>query len=147
MNEPVWPEPGAPAPAEKPPLGPMRILPALTPEEWAREIYSSSDGELSVEPHVGSGFGDVSVYLMDAGPLLDCECEKDGPYADAGRALTPQDRHALAALALYGQPFGFTRHDVYWLRTRAHLSDGSVDAEMLGIADRIEALLPPEGKE
>jgi len=54
--------------------------------------------------------------------------------------------HALAALCLLDQPFGFTREDVDGLRImmrregpRIHLY-GSVAT----LADRIEALLPPE---
>lgn len=55
------------------------------------------------------------------------------------------------ALALYGQPFGFTREDVKviraaipWIHQRW---DESVRPEMellASLADRIEALLPPE---
>lgn len=54
-------------------------------------------------------------------------------------------RHALAAIALYGQKFGFTREDVTYLRWafddagRHDLSEG-----LDSIRRRIEALLPPE---
>lgn len=55
--------------------------------------------------------------------------------------LEPFLCHYIAALALNGQPFGFTWEDIEQLRhggcdwdDQVHLSD---------IADRIEALLPP----
>jgi len=61
----------------------------------------------------------------------------------------PSDRHALAALALHGQPFGFTHADVGALRRCYEAdwqgvpspNDGDV---LLSIAARIAALLPPE---
>ena len=70
-------------------------------------------------------------------------------------------RHAHAAVALAGQPFGFTREDVTAVREMARLvahidSDPesqvyagcpAVDsAELDSLAARIEALLPPEPK-
>ena len=57
--------------------------------------------------------------------------------------------HAVAARALHGQPFGFTRNDVEamreivrFLKLAGHL--GTLYAE--NVTDRIEALLPPEPK-
>lgn len=56
--------------------------------------------------------------------------------------------HAVAALALYGQPFGFTREDVKLLRDEAegewNGEQMDVGRRLLRLADRIEALLPPE---
>ena len=54
--------------------------------------------------------------------------------------------HVTAALALYGQPFGFTHEHVRALREYAD-SHGGVTGEaaiFAAIADRIAALLPPE---
>lgn len=57
-----------------------------------------------------------------------------------------------AALALHNQPFGFTREDVNWLRTITEYTEYSthMDEEQIKrtefLADRIEALLPPEKK-
>jgi len=49
-------------------------------------------------------------------------------------------KHGIAAANLHGQPFGFTREDVRVLRQEAgYYHDGIAD-----LADRIEALLPPE---
>ncbi len=62
-----------------------------------------------------------------------------------------------AALCLHGQPFGFTREDVACLRAASgaviyrdafsgELAGDSVESrKLLDLADRIEALLPPEG--
>ena len=56
---------------------------------------------------------------------------------------TADERHALAALALHGQPFGFTRADVDALRNLcADLHPYCQPFHSL--ADRIAALLPPE---
>lgn len=57
-------------------------------------------------------------------------------------------RHALAALALYQQPFGFTREDVDRLRAfaiRDSRTHGPHETHWAWhLADRIAALLPPE---
>lgn len=55
--------------------------------------------------------------------------------------------HAAAATRLYGQPFGFTREDVVAIREHARAIDSFEDDAITwwnGLADRIEALLPPE---
>lgn len=52
--------------------------------------------------------------------------------------------HALAALALHAQPFGFTWEDVDRLLARAELTaDPSESVWCLNLASRIVALLPP----
>jgi len=64
----------------------------------------------------------------------------------------PEFRHGVAAQCLYGQPFGFTREDVTFLRDHAKEMEGEFglgdNAPMLvslrSLAARIEALLPPE---
>lgn len=68
-------------------------------------------------------------------------------------------RHGLAALALYGQPFGFTWEDVRQLRDVAETiagewglggrwedqgDDADIFAEWKSLIDRIAALLPPK---
>ena len=76
--------------------------------------------------------------------------EKWGAIA-VGSASDPRP-HALAALALHGQPFGFTREDVEWLRemvdsdTNPETAPVEFNAMCLSLAARIEALLPPEAK-
>lgn len=53
-------------------------------------------------------------------------------------------RHALAAVALDGQPFGFNRGDVRMLRNHG---ERIKHQPMIDLAARIEALLPPLDKE
>ena len=74
------------------------IKPALTAEEWAR-------GGRANAPRPGdwafiNGAGSVTIQTAEGGPVF-----VDG------------ERHALAALCLHGQPFGFT-----WEMWRAVLS-------------------------
>ncbi len=58
--------------------------------------------------------------------------------------------HPIAALALYGQPFGFTREDVVQIRRLLKYIKGEPGSYAGGtgfwesLADRIESLLPPE---
>lgn len=59
--------------------------------------------------------------------------------------------HATAALCLHDQQFGFTREDVAALRdassSLAHKKfDSGITPYLDAVADRIEALLPPEAK-
>ena len=100
-------------------------------------------GDLSIEQN-----GDrLWIYLLDQGELLD-DGDDDGLRADASVELTPEDRHALAALCLHGQTFGFKPADAEQLRviarhcavTRPLYAWATALDE---IAARIEALLPP----
>jgi hypothetical protein len=55
-----------------------------------------------------------------------------------------ETEHELAALALHGQPFGFTYADVGNLRMAAELvGSPRAGALLLDLAERIAALLPP----
>ena len=108
-----------------------KIEPALSPEAWAAHDPGAFAQSLSL-----------------ALPLFDSEGD-----------LTS---HALAARALYGQPFGFTREMAEAINALAWTYAGDPlegmtpeqrKAEMERIrelakaaADRILALLPPEGK-
>ena len=110
------------------------IKPALTAEEWAKGT-----------PGV-FGWDDASVFIdwRDPEPM-------EGPNV--------KRPHACAAALLYGQPFGFTREDVVKLRAAGDAArdverfakekgagwDDSLADWYHSIADRIEALLPPEG--
>lgn len=133
------------------------IRPALTPEQWRDEHWYGASTPLSVEGWVGNYPERLSIYLMDEGRC--CECPDPCPCpTDAGHELTPGERHATAALCLYGQPFGFTREDVEAL---SHFGTASLAVaephprdptrpfwerakRIDSIAARIEALLPPE---
>jgi hypothetical protein len=124
-----------------------KIRPAMTAEEWSRARAHGLEAE---------EYPTVRFVLRDG--CLDIETPADFE-------ASPRDRHALAALALYGQPFGFTRGDVTLLHNVAHgldvngepthgilevlmaLTDQEEDetrSALLDLAARIEALLPPE---
>lgn len=111
------------------------IKPALSPEEWVTlDVARDAGTNFERDEHGGTVF-------------MDGWCR-------------PPHTHALAALALYGQPFGFTREMVDALR--AICCDASImhsdrcvgvgeydeAAAKLALAesavDRIAALLPPE---
>jgi hypothetical protein len=84
------------------------------------------------------------------------ECVEVSSYMDNSPCyLPPEGRHGLAARCLHGQPFGFTREDVVRCRRAAHAAEGRHDQSgewadyedmeaWASLADRIEALLPPE---
>ena len=109
------------------------IKPALTAEQWAKKDFF------------------LEARLMMGGQLLQVECDDvvNGP-------------HAVAAIALDGQPYGFTREMLAALQrtiTDAHVmhDDRVTDADERreceaqldladAVADCVEALLPPEGK-
>lgn len=97
------------------------IKPAMSAEEWQRK--QSRDAWINPE--------DGQLYVGDD------EWE--------WRPVIAQDRHALAALALHGRPFGFTREDVTLLREAADVSASA--RALLNLTDRIAALLPPEGND
>lgn len=107
------------------------IEPALTPEEWAARRYASDE---------------LSEMRLEDGALV-VEKDTGGAWYSDEHEYTDRDRHALAALALYGQPFGFTRTDVDAIRWAARLLEDNVIIGkahgLLAVADRIEALLPP----
>jgi len=58
----------------------------------------------------------------------------------------PEWCHKEAAMYLYDQPFGFTRDDVEELRWLSESHEFSARSELWinNLADRIEALLPPD---
>lgn len=137
------------------------VKPALTAKEWAA----------LPAPIKRPGVGGAEYVKM--GPKFAVEgfredgAKPDAPFADCDCGEVgidhPETRHALAALALHGQPFGFTHEDADRLRNilfdstwgafreeAAHLDPGNLDAAYKwaeSLADRIEALLPPRGTE
>lgn len=73
-----------------------------------------------------------------------------------GRPEEPTiERRAVAALALYDQPFGFSRNDVTLLRYVADLIGAMhldrheewTQQDIRDLADRIDVLLPPAGED
>lgn len=110
------------------------IPPALSPEEWAKRQIAAK------------GWLAYIVSEEDApdevGQLGITSSGHDGESFE-GRA-----RHAIAALALHGQPFGFKPQDKIFLREMADIVEDSssrsdVAATLRDLAARIEALLPP----
>lgn len=112
------------------------VKPALTPEQWAKQ------GKNHDPFHI----------------------REDGALVITGVLVTPGQRNRLAALCLYGQPFGFSQEDVEALRLLASalLAEATGDweftvggsAELHGaqrraqsLAERISALLPPSDSE
>ena len=118
------------------------IRPALRPEQWAgspRVVFKESKVKYR-DPH--------GVDLEPNGTLT----VFDDSWAVS---VLPEDRHALAAVSLYGQPFGFTHEDVEWMRGLVRSAAGALrvsggywpecDAEQAAsLIARIAALLPPE---
>ncbi len=112
-----------------------QVKPALTAEEW--------DGGETAWPTIAlqtTSGGHVNVWNGEVG-------ENDSQYVQ----VSENDRHALAALCLHEQPFGFDREDVEKLRRfrndcyKYDPSIGGVRRDWLrSLADRIEVLLPPE---
>lgn len=109
------------------------VGPALTAEEWALGIPQATRGHLDI------------VRWDEVGREMFITTKANGgcQIHIAGR-----DMHALAALALYQQPFGFTREDVAAALHGAHWAGYGGDPDHIerlrSLAARIAALLPPE---
>ena len=98
------------------------MKPALTPEEWTWEDIDLTWTEFFLHD------GELVQHTEDCKPMIISR------------------RDAIAALCLHGQPFGFTREDVLQLkRTMCRCGhDAGENPTLRNLADRIEALLPPE---
>jgi hypothetical protein len=102
--------------------------PALTSEEWRNQVTRTRGGALRI--------------VVDFGPPANTVQLNDDPKM----------RHALAALALHGQSFGFTHADLNLLSEAAGRIEGEDSAQtpladaLMALAARIESLLPPEVK-
>lgn len=101
-------------------------LPALSAEEWIQ-------------------------YGANRSVLRDFACDKR-PWGPRRRFTYEEKLHAAAAMALYDQPFGFARSDMYLLLDEAtrHEQNGTSEdvrrcARLRDLAARIAALLPPDG--
>ncbi len=111
--------------------------PALTPEQWAARECPAPGGL------VLCGDSPDAVTIESVGMAATVSVRREG-------------LHALTALALHGQSFGFTHRDVTALRIaardafRAAGDVGPMHAgfelgtDLTSIADRIAALLPPK---
>lgn len=127
-----------------------KIKPALTPEEWVS--YPAADLEIRD--------GEYEVALIPAmipsGAIIAIPTDYVGgdEYQSTGPdcVIPAGALHALAALALHGQPFGFTWEDVDLLRRAAEDAGVGLYGEeeraeagrdFSALAARIAALLPP----
>lgn len=117
-----------------------KIEPAMTAEEWAKlsafrmpNVLHVRDGEW-----VNNGHGWIDVAEMADEP------------GDRGCSamVSPEARHALAALALHDQSFGFTWADVDAIHDvfAATAGAGFDQSQLVSLADRIAALLPPRAE-
>ncbi len=130
---------------------------ALTADEWAsRQFRDAGAAEISLE------HGKVLGRPVEPEIL----CIGNDQYETYSQFTTARHRHALAALALHGQPFGFTWEMVDAIRDAGRRLDGHFvsatshppgsmiprayaagpGAYLSAIADRIAALLPPREK-
>lgn len=121
----------------EPRVSPDPIQPALTPEEWANLLPETT--QRLAWANAGHNFRTAD-FLGTPDPFS--FRSGHGEYSDS-LSVKPERRHTLAALALYGQPFGFTREDVEMLRSAAEIPGRD---DLHDLAARIEALLPPEGR-
>lgn len=123
------------------------IKPALPEWEWAEKHHYVQCYDSWDEFAAKTGVGEIK-----AGPdSLRLTSHQHQEFADFS---APTDRHAIAALALHEQPFGFTWEDVDSCRAQAEEFESYHDSDLdLGsyenmlywqdLADRIAALLPP----
>jgi hypothetical protein len=102
------------------------VSPALSTEEWIQ-------------------------YGANRAVLSDFASDKR-PWGPRRRFTYEEKLHAAAAMALYGQAFGFAQADVKLLMAEADLHERHGTSEDVGRASRlrtlaakISALLPPEG--
>lgn len=99
------------------------LRPALSEEEWIQ--YA----------------GDLSITAEWAADKR--------PYGPDRRYTLERKRHAVAAMALYDQPFGFTHDEVAMLETQAKfyehrgfVGDAELAAKFRELRQKISALLP-----
>jgi hypothetical protein len=132
------------------------IRPALTAEEWKGPpnfVGGPPSGIPEVRWPLGGDRVRRAVYWDEVRPEV-FYGELD-TKTGIGGADNIQRPHALAALCLYGQPFGFTHEDVaaLWdlhgmalnaIDERGDLEDASVPPRAAAAIAKIEALLPPK---
>lgn len=107
-----------------------KIEAALTPEEWEDCAFKDKYADELNEPRCSATWWPRPGVPAAMTPELDVQ---GYGFQSGGKNL-----HALAALCLHGQPFGFTWEDVRVLREQFHVN------LLQDLADRIAALLPPE---
>jgi hypothetical protein len=122
--------------------------PALTPEQWEAKDYRQSAREIDrwAEAQRGAASEDATEYVAKLG------LSESGSVVVMNRAhdrvlIPPPARAPLAAFALVDQPSGFTMADVEAvLRAAQRTDDAAAATELRGLAERLQALLPPAGQ-
>ena len=128
------------------------IQPALSAEEWnAKHCVRRSKGADDEGVFPDGSKTDRHWTIMRSCGQVFVGAEDEGEQSMMG--IVPTADHALAALCLHGQPFGFTREDAAAARVTARFlsmapgmqGEANDDIERLrSMAQRIEALLPPD---
>lgn len=92
-------------------------------------------------------------YGEDLQVMADWAADKR-PFGPDRRFSLEDKRHAVAAIALHGQPFGFTHDDEALLEGqakfyehRSYAGDAEIAARIRGLLEKISALLPPREAE
>src|SRR5262249_663355 len=123
------------------------LRPALTPEQWEAKDYRqpARDVDRWAETQAGAAGEDATEYVAKLG-LSDVGAVIAMNRAHDQVLIPPPARAALAAFALADQPFGFTVADVAAGRRAARRAeDGAMGAELQGLGNRLQALLPRAG--
>lgn len=120
--------------------------PALTAEQWESRDYRQVARDLDRWAKEGTGPGrtdDATEYVAKLG-LADTASVILMNRAHDRVLVPPPARRALAALALFEQPSGFTHADVAAVRRAGETAqDEQLTATLGSLGDRLEALLPP----
>jgi hypothetical protein len=123
----------------------MSNMPALTPEQWEARDYRQSARDIDswAKAQSGADQDDATEYVAKLG------LSATGSVIAMNRAhdrvlIPPPARAALAALALAGQPFGFTPADVRTVLDAAERAEGEPAAATLrDLGQRLQSLVPP----
>src|SRR5882724_749549 len=119
--------------------------PALTLEQWEARDYRQAARDLDrwAQTQAGAAEDDTTEYVAKLG------LSGSGSVIVMNRAhdrvlVPPPARAPLAALALAGQPFGFTPADIQAvLQAAERAEDEGAGVRLRDLAQRIQALLPP----
>lgn len=105
------------------------------------------------DPHPALSAEEWIQYGDDIGIMADWAADKR-PFGPHRRFTFEEKRHAVAAIALHNQPFGFTHDDEALLEEmlrfydqRAFAGDAETVARIRHLLQRISALLPPKAVE
>jgi hypothetical protein len=123
----------------------MSNMPALTPEQWEARDYRQSARDIDswAKSEGGADQDDATEYVAKLG------LSATGSVIAMNRAhdrvlIPPPARAALAALALAGQPFGFTPADVRTVLDAAERAEGeAAPAALRDLGQRLQSLVPP----